>query len=253
MDIRNTLVRLLGWRATVLQGDPTVTDRWHWLKHHLKPGPLRTLDAGCGTGAYTLYAAKVGNKAVGISFDHAQIARARARAAILGITSIEFREGDLRKLDEAAGALGTFDQVIVFETIEHLTNDQKLIDDLAALLKPGGTILLTAPYRHHRALWGEKLSESEDGGHVRWGYTHEDVRALFEQAGLQVVAEEYVSGLVSQKLASLQFGLGRVSPRGAWGLTFPLRVLHPLDGPLTRLTSYPHLSVGVVGRKPASP
>jgi SAM-dependent methyltransferase len=250
--MRNTLVRLLGWRATVLQGDPTVIDRWRWLKRHLKPGPLRTLDAGCGTGAYTLYAAKIGNSAVGVSFDPAQITRARARAAILGISSIEFREGDLRKLDESATSLGTFDQIIVFETIEHIKNDQKLVDDLAALLKPGGVILLTAPYAHHRALWGEKLSEIEDGGHVRWGYTHEELRAIFERAGLKVVAEEYVSGLVSQKLASLQFGLGRLNPHSAWGLTFPLRVLHPLDGPLTRLTSYPHLSVGVVGCKPAA-
>ena len=145
----------------------------------------------------------------------------------------------------------SLDQVIVFETIEHLMDDGKLVADLAGLLEPGGTILLTAPYKHHRALWGEKLSEVEDGGHVRWGYTHDDVRAIFEKSGLEVVAEEYISGLVSQKLASLQFGLTRIHSQGAWGVTLPLRVLHPLDGPLTRATGYPHLSVGVVGRKPA--
>ena len=249
--MRNTLVRMLGWRATILQGDPSVIDRWRWLKRHLKPGPLRTLDAGCGSGAYTLYAAKLGNEAVGVSFDPAQIERARGRATLLGLDNVSFRQGDLRRLDEDAGSLGTFDQIIVFETIEHIKNDQKLVNDLAAVLKPGGAILLTAPYTHHRPLWGETVSETEDGGHVRWGYTHDDVRGLFEAAGLEVAAEEYVSGLVSQKLASLQFGLTRVHPRGAWGVTLPLRLLHPLDGPLTRLTGYPHLSVGVVGRKRA--
>ena len=249
--MRNALVRLMGWRATVLQGDPSVTDRWRWLRKHLKPGPLRTLDAGCGTGAYTLYAAKVGNRAVGVSFDPAQIKRAEARAEILGIGNTEFRVGDLRKLDEFGPSLGTFDQVIVFETIEHLMNDQKLIDDLAARLNPGGTILLTAPFKEHKPLWGETLSETEDGGHVRWGYSHDDVRAIFERSGLEVIAQEYISGLVSQKLSSLQFGLTRLHSQGAWGLTFPLRVLLPLDGALTRATGYPHLSVGVVGRKPA--
>ncbi|MGH7934815.1 MAG: hypothetical protein ACREQN_16860, partial [Candidatus Binataceae bacterium] len=65
----NALVRLLGWRATVLHGDPMTLDRWRWLKRHLRAGRLRTLDAGCGSGAFTMYAAKIGNEAVGITFD----------------------------------------------------------------------------------------------------------------------------------------------------------------------------------------
>jgi SAM-dependent methyltransferase len=247
--MRDALVRILGWKATVLQGDPTVVDRWAWLKRHLRPGPLRTLDAGCGTGAFTLYAATIGNEAVGVSFDPAQLDRARRRAAILGVTDVTFYAGDLRRLDAMADLLGTFDQVLLFETIEHIVDHQKLVDDVAARLRPGGTLLLTAPYMGHKPLWGETVSETEDGGHVRWGYTHEEVRGLLAGAGLVVEAEEFISGLVSQKLASLQFGLCRVNTHAAWGLTAPLRVLHPLDSALTRLTGYPHLSVGVVARK----
>jgi SAM-dependent methyltransferase len=250
--LSDALVRLLGWRATILQGDPCVVDRGCWLRRHLRPGPLRTLDAGCGSGAFTLYAARIGNEAVGVNLAPGQVDRAQRRARILRLGSVTFRVGDLRRLDEQAQALGLFDQVVVFETIEHILNDQKLVDDLAALLKPGGTILLTAPYKHHHALWGERVSAVEDGGHVRWGYTHGEVRALFEKSGLEVIAEEFISGLVSQKLASLQFGLTRVHPQGAWAVTFPLRVFHPLDRVLTRLTGYPHLSVGVVGRKRAN-
>lgn len=251
--MRHALVKVLGWRATILQGDPTVVDRWKWLKKHLQTGPVRTLDAGCGTGAYTLFAAKQGNETVGVSFDPGQLERAQARADILGVKGIEFHTGDLRKLDEMAPALGTFDQIILFETIEHILNDQKLVSDCANLLRPGGRLLLTAPYKNHKALWGEKLSEVEDGGHVRWGYTHDELRAILEKAGLKLVAEEYVSGLVSQKIASLQFGLGgKFSPHAAWGATFPLRVFHPLDAALTKLTGYAHLSVGVVGQKPAA-
>jgi hypothetical protein len=51
--MKDTLVKLIGWKALMLQGDPTVVDRWRWLKQHVRPGPLRTLDAGCGTGAFT--------------------------------------------------------------------------------------------------------------------------------------------------------------------------------------------------------
>ena len=249
--MRDTLTRVLGWRATILQGDPSVVDRWRWLRRHLRPGPLRTLDAGCGTGAYTMYAARIGNTAVGVSFDPAQIARARSRAALLGIAGVEFRAGDLRRLDEQAPSLGTFHQAILLEVIEHIKNDQKVIDDVARMLEPGGVLLLTAPYKHHHALWGETVADVEDGGHVRFGYTHDELRSMLGKGGLEVVAEEYVSGLVTQKLASLQFGLTRLNTYAAWAATFPLRVLHPLDGPLTRLTEYPHLSIAAVARKPS--
>ena len=248
--LRDRLVNLLGWRATILHGDPTVVDRWHWLRRHLRPGPLRTLDAGCGSGAFTMYAAMQGNRAVGIADNATDIETAERRAAMLGISGLEFTIGDLRRLDEYGEGLGQFDQVLLFECIEHIRDDAKLVADLAARLSPGGTILLTTPYRHHKPLFGERVSEREDGGHVRYGYTHEDIAELFERSGLEVVETEYIGGVVAQKLASLQFALCRVDSHMAWAAVFPLRVARPLDRPLTRLMRYPELSVGVVGRKP---
>ena len=132
----NALVRLLGWPATILHGDPTVVDRWRWLKRHLLPGPLRTLDAGCGSGAFTLYAARIGNEAVGVSFDPEQVRKAKSRAALLRAPGARFLVGDLRTLDRLAGALGVFDQIILCETIEHIQDDEKLVRDVAALLRP---------------------------------------------------------------------------------------------------------------------
>ncbi len=248
-DLHDRLVGLLGWNATILHGDPTVVDRWRWLRRHLRGGPLRTLDAGCGSGAFTMYAAMQGNRALGIADNERDIHKACRRAEMLGVSGVDFVAGDLRRLDEFGASLGTFDQVLLFECIEHILNDDKLVRDLAARMAPGATILLTTPYRHHRPLFGEKTTEVEDGGHVRFGYTHDDVAALFERHGIEMVAREYIGGVVAQKLASMQFALCRINPYAAWAATFPFRVLHPLDRPLTRLTRYPHLSIGVVGRK----
>ena len=246
------LVRLLGWRATILHGDVSVADRGKWLKRHLRPGPLRTLDAGCGSGAFTMYAAKLGNEAVGIAYGAPALIKAERRARLLGLDrAVRFLDADLRRLDEFGADLGSFNQIVLFECIEHIRDDAKLVRDLVARLRPGGTFLLTAPYKHHRPLWGETVSEVEDGGHVRFGYTHEEVTALMNAAGLEVVVTEFVSGLISQKLASIRFALERLDYRLAWAATMPLRILYPLDEPLTRMTGYPYLSVGVVGRKPA--
>src|SRR4051794_26193179 len=132
--MKNTLVRLFGWRGSLLLGDPTVVDRWKWLKRHLRDGPLRTLDAGCGSGSYTMYAARIGNEAVGVTFEARSVRTAQTRAEILRIPGVRFLEADLRRLDELAQALGTFDQILLFETIEHIKNDAKVVADLVALL-----------------------------------------------------------------------------------------------------------------------
>ncbi len=247
--MRNALVRLMGWKATVLHGDPCVFDRWKWLKRHLVPGPLRTLDAGCGSGALTMYASKLGNEALGISFDEWNNQAARFRSSMLGIRNVEFMHGDLRNLDKMSSRLGKFDQIICFETVEHIQGDRKLLRDLSTLLKSGGRLLLTTPSKDHKPLWGERLSESEDGGHVRWGYTHEELRALFSECGLEVMAEEYLSGVISQQLTNLMRLLGKANVIVAWAIIFPLRILQILDSPLTRLLGYQYLSVGVVGVK----
>jgi len=244
----NTLVKLIGWRATILHGDPAVYDRWKWLRRHLTAGPLRTLDAGCGPGPYTLYAATLGNQVVGIDFNLHLIETARTRARMLGLSGVEFIEGDLRRLEELVPRLGTFDQVICFETIEHILDDDHLVRDLSRLLRPGGRLLLTTPYRHYRPLRHDRVSQTEDGGHVRWGYTHDEMRALLARWGIEVVVEEYISGLVTQQLVNLHRVLGRWGKLG-WAIAFPFRLAQVVDAPVTRLARYPHLSIGVIGVK----
>lgn len=252
--MNDNLVKLMGWPATILHGDPSVFDRWRWLKRHLRPGPLRTLDAGCGSGAFTMYAAKIGNFAVGLTNDGPHVEGSRRRAALLGIGQVEFLQADLRQLDALTETLGRFDQIICFETIEHIKNDRKLLRDLARLLRPDGRLLLTTPHRGYHPLLGDVVSPEEDGGHVRWGYTHAELAALFGEAGLELRVREYISGWVSQRLLNLlRRAALLVGSRLAWGLTFPLRILQCADVPLTRRLGYPYLSVGVIGVKCREP
>ncbi len=245
----DALVSVLGWSATILHGDPTVFDRWLWLRRHLAPGSRRTLDAGCGNGAFTLYAARIGNQAIGISHDEVSARRAAARSSLLNLSDVSFLTGDLRQLDGMRNSLGTFDQVLCLETIEHILDDRKLARDLSAMLRPGGSLLLTTPYRDCPPLRGDKLSRTEDGGHVRWGYTHAEMRALLADAGLQNVAEEYVSGFVSQKIANLMRAIGGLNQLAGWAATFPLRIAQAADRRFTDSFHKPYLSIAVVARK----
>jgi SAM-dependent methyltransferase len=249
----DAMLRVFGWRPLLVTGDPCVVDRWLWLRSQLRPGAQRTFDAGCGNGAFSIYAASEGNEVLAASFSEREQEDAKRRAGVVGVSGIQFRVIDLREIEEHRQALGEFDQIICFETIEHVLDDEGLVRSLAGMLRPGGRLLLTAPFDAHHPLFCEEREPSpvEDGSHVRYGYSQARLREIVQAAGLQVAAEGLISGLASQKVTSLMRRLTRRVGRPlAWLVVLPLRSLVLVDAPLTRLLRYPHLSVALRAVKP---
>ncbi len=248
------MLRILGWRSLLIHGDPCVLDRWLWLRRQLRKGPVRTFDAGCGNGAFSIYAKLEGNEVVAASFSPREQEDARRRAEMVGADGIEFRTLDLREIEAHRESLGLFDQIICFETIEHVTDDEGLVKSLAAMLRPGGRLLLTTPFEDHNPLYSEERDPSpvEDGSHVRYGYSQEGLRKIARGAGLQVAGEGFISGFVSQKLTDLMRRLTRsIGLPLTWALMLPLRLLVCVDAPVSRILNYPYLSVALSGVKPA--
>jgi SAM-dependent methyltransferase len=249
----DTTVRLLGWRPLLIHGDPCVLDRWLWVRRFLRKGPVRTFDAGFGNGAFSVYAARSGNSVVAASFSSKEKADAERRTQELGVTGIEVRLLDLRELDDHRDSLGTFDQIICLETIEHVLDDEKLVKGLAAILASGGQLLLTSPFDRHRPQYSEDVDPSplEDGSHVRYGYSQARLRELAEGAGLTVSSETFVSGFISQKVTNLMRRLtARIGLLPAWLIVLPLRALVVVDPAVTKLLKYPHLCVALRAHKP---
>jgi SAM-dependent methyltransferase len=242
----------IGVVALMLAGDPFMIERWRWLRTRIRRGGLRTLDAGCGSGAFAIYAASRGNEVLGISFEEQANVKGRRRAQMFGLgESVDFRTGDLRLLDEIAPEIGTFDQIICFETIEHIADDGKLVRDLASVLRPGGRLLLCTPSDVHRPLALEVVSGVEDGNHVRFGYSHRDLRRLVMAAGLEVEEESWIGGVVSRWAWNVMGFLAMRTPvpdKVMWVLTYPLRLLQLIDRPLTALLRHPFVSVAIVAR-----
>ena len=252
--VADALLRPLGRTSLLIHGDPCVVDRWLWLRGHLRRGNARTFDAGRGNGAFSIYAARLGNTVVAGSISPGEQEDARRRAAILGVEGIDFRLIDLREMQVHARELGAFDQVICLETIEHISDDAGLLHTLTGMLRPGGRLLLSTPFEGHHPLYGEERHPSgvEDGSHVRYGYAQERLRTLVEGAGLQVTSEAFISGVVSQKVTSLMRRLReRLGLMPAWALVLPLRALVVVDRPLSRALRYPYLSVALSAERPS--
>ena len=101
-------------RATVREGrDRMRNTLLSWLPEDLRG--RRVLDAGCGTGALAVEAARRGAEVVAIDLSPTLVGLARERLPeSLGAGSIDFRSGDM--LDPA---LGEFDHVVAMDSLIH--------------------------------------------------------------------------------------------------------------------------------------
>lgn len=235
-------------------------ERWKWLRARYASGEpaksatgsRRVLDAGCGNGAFALWAASTGDEVLGLSDSSEDLQKARARAAILQLSRAAFEEYDLRRLDDDGERFGEFDAIFCLEVIEHVLDDVGLLRGLSARLRPGGLIYLSTPSHDHRPLFGEEahLSGVEDGRHVRWGYSEEQLAGVLTDAGLEPVEFARFGGYLTQRVCGALWRLQRVSLPLAWGLTLPLRAVTLVDGAFTERSGRPFMSLGAVARKP---
>jgi 2-polyprenyl-3-methyl-5-hydroxy-6-metoxy-1,4-benzoquinol methylase len=250
----NTLVRLIGFPATLIHGDLLVLDRWKWLRTYLtKTDPAlkkRVLDVGCGTGAFTIGAALKGYETLGLSWDTRNQRVAAKRAAHCGATSARFEVCDVRYLAERTDLSSAFDYIVCTENIEHIIEDQKLINEMARCLRPGGKLLLTTPNYDFIPMYGDSKEISqppvEDGNHVRIGYTPEDLKKLCKTANLNVRQISFCSGFFSQKLTSVLRFVSQINHRLGWGIILPFRVVPIL---FDRLIPYTGYSICLVAEK----
>jgi SAM-dependent methyltransferase len=102
----------------------------------LLAGRKRIVDVGCGTGRHSLALAEAGFEVTGIDASAEMIAVARERAP-----SVEFVVGDLFAWRPAAPFDGALCRGVLNDLIED-EDRQVAIDALAALLRPGGLLVL---------------------------------------------------------------------------------------------------------------
>ncbi len=127
-----------GIRATVRAGrDRMRATLLGWLPDDLRG--LRLLDAGCGTGALAVEAARRGAEVVAVDLSPTLVGLAGERAPRqIGAGSVEFLVGDM--LDPA---LGTFDHVVAMDSLIHYqaADTARALAGLAARTR--GSVLFT--------------------------------------------------------------------------------------------------------------
>ncbi len=168
-------------------GDPSDRERPE-ITGRLPAGPLRILDAGCGSGGLGLArAVHPAWEVVGIERDAVLAARARERCS-------RVLEGDLAGVLPRLAAEGErFDAVVFADVLEHLEDPVEALSRARRLVRDGGRLVVSVPNVGHLSVVRDLLlgrfdpvpSGLCDAGHLRW-FTKESLRAALEEAGWQV-------------------------------------------------------------------
>ncbi len=100
---------------------------------------LRVLDIGCGGGLVCEPLARLGASVTGVDPGAATIAAARAHAEAQGL-AIDYRAA---RVEDLAAAGETFDAVTCLEVVEHVPDVAAFLGTCAALVRPGGLMILS--------------------------------------------------------------------------------------------------------------
>jgi 2-polyprenyl-3-methyl-5-hydroxy-6-metoxy-1,4-benzoquinol methylase len=103
----------------------------------------RLLDFGCGDGKFLKAANLLGFEAFGVDFSESRRSRSRQLGNITLYSNLEDLQEDLPVAENISE--GRFDAVTLFQVLEHLANPIKTLQQLSAVLKPGGILVVEVP------------------------------------------------------------------------------------------------------------
>lgn len=133
------------------------------------------VDVGTGTGFMAAGLAPLARQVIGVDFSDAMLQVARENMTHLGLSNVEFREGDLEHLplEDAAG-----DVVVANMALHHAPDPAVALAEMARVCKPGGRVVITDAVRHPFEWFKTELAD------VWLGFTREEIEQWFAGAGL---------------------------------------------------------------------
>jgi SAM-dependent methyltransferase len=98
------------------------------------------LEAGCGAGRFAREAAKRGYNVFGMDYSYGMIVKASSICNSEDELNVAFFQGDIEALPLRASS---FDVIVCLGVVGYLMSEDKALDSLARVLKPGGVLAIS--------------------------------------------------------------------------------------------------------------
>lgn len=161
----------------------------------------RLLDMGAGGGRHAFEAIRRGGTVVALDYDEASLKDIRATVgAMFDAGEIAHWPGGPANANalDLPFANNSFDAIITSEVLEHIWDDERAIDELVRVLRPGGRLAVTVPAHFpERVCWALSTEyHDQPGGHIRI-YRQHELEQKLERAGLLLRGSHHAHALHS--------------------------------------------------------
>jgi 2-polyprenyl-6-hydroxyphenyl methylase/3-demethylubiquinone-9 3-methyltransferase len=152
------------------------------------------LDAGCGSGVFSLLAAQRATSVVGIDASVPMIEIAETRRQQKGCTNVVFQLATLE--DDSFSAGRRFDVILCSSVLEYVADFWPTIDRLMTAMRPAGILIFSMPngaslYRKIEPLLFRLTGKPAYYGHVRHILPINEIAAGLASRRLRVVTTQY--------------------------------------------------------------
>lgn len=150
-----------------------------------QPGE-QILDIGCGDGYYDWLIAKSGAKVVGIDIHQKCLPIAQK------FYCSEFTDFFYMDAGEMNFPGACFDKVISLCVIEHLGDDERMMQNISRVLNPGGHLVFSADSLSNPGITPEEKKRHQARYAVNTFYTEDIVREKLSRAGFDIEETQYI-------------------------------------------------------------
>lgn len=168
--------------------------------------PVHILNVGCGSGELCILLAQRGHMVTGIDPAEEYISIASIQAKQANLVNCSFAISDLEGIYKDP-AQHKYDVVFSTDVVEHIADDVQAVEQLTALVKPGGALFITVP-----------------GGQFLFGF-HDVQLGHYRRYSLRQLAGLLPSNLKIKKLRYFGFSLIPI----AWLYSQVLRRYYPVS------------------------
>lgn len=184
---------------------PSYRQRWLFVKelledlHGVRPAQ-RMLHVGAGEGDIDRLLAGYAREVVSCDINPDDVAFAAQLNADLAHVKYAVEDGTALSFSDAS-----FDTVVCLETIEHVDDPERLLSELARVLRPGGALVLTCPSHDFpitydpintllRPIAGKTLPIGAYAYGHSWLVREDELRSWLAAKGFEVARSKHLSG-----------------------------------------------------------